>query len=92
MSQTGHITEHDRHVPVLCAEVVAALNVRDGGTYVDGTFGAGGYSRAILEAADCKVIAIDRDPDAISAGVQLAADFNGRLILVEGRFGNLLAL
>ena len=45
-------------------EVLAALSPVDGGVYVDGTFGAGGYSRAILDAADCRVVAIDRDPDA----------------------------
>ena len=55
------------HVPVLLAEVVAALAPRDGGIYVDGTFGRGGYARAILSAADCTVWGIDRDPSAIAA-------------------------
>src|SRR5207253_5073894 len=50
-----------RHVPVLGRAALDLLNVRDGGIYVDGTFGAGGYSRAILEAANTQVIAIDRD-------------------------------
>ncbi|MEX2642014.1 MAG: 16S rRNA (cytosine(1402)-N(4))-methyltransferase RsmH [Acetobacterales bacterium] len=73
------------HSPVLLAEVVAALSPRDGAIYVDGTFGGGGYSRALIEAADCRVYGIDRDPDALADGAALAA--GGRLDLVEGRFG-----
>ena len=57
-----------RHIPVLLASVLEALQPKDGETYVDATFGAGGYTRAILEAADCKVIAFDRDPTAIAGG------------------------
>lgn len=87
MSETGQNINLDHHVPVLCSEVIAALGVRDGGTYVDGTFGAGGYTQAILAAGDCQVIAIDRDPNAISAGAGLVKSFNGRLVLVEGCFG-----
>ncbi|MEM8645871.1 MAG: 16S rRNA (cytosine(1402)-N(4))-methyltransferase RsmH [Pseudomonadota bacterium] len=81
--------EHARHVPVMCAEVVEALQPTDGGIYVDGTFGAGGYTRAVLEAADCRVLAIDRDPDAIAAGKELVDAYDGRLVLLEGRFGAL---
>ena len=51
-----------RHRPVMLDQVLAALKLRDGGIYVDGTFGAGGYSRGMLEAADCRVFAIDQDP------------------------------
>lgn len=76
-----------RHVPVMLDEVVQALGPKSGAIYVDGTFGAGGYSRAILEAADCRVVAVDRDPAAIAGGQELAAKFVGRLTLVEGRFG-----
>ena len=54
-----------RHIPVLLSEVIASLRPVDGATYIDGTFGAGGYTRAILEAADCSVLALDRDPAAI---------------------------
>ncbi len=75
------------HLPVLMEEVLSALRPRDGGIYVDGTFGRGGYSRALLEAADCKVYAIDRDRAAIDAGQALARDHAGRLILIEGTFG-----
>jgi 16S rRNA (cytosine1402-N4)-methyltransferase len=73
----------------MLAEVLAALAPRDGGIYVDGTFGAGGYSRGLLTAARCKVLAIDRDPQAISGGAALVADFPDRLTLVEGRFSDM---
>src|SRR4051794_17425384 len=78
-----------RHIPVLGAEAVAMLKPRDGGIYVDATFGAGGYSRTILDAADTRVIGIDRDRTAIAAGFDLVDRSNGRLTLVEDRFSNL---
>jgi 16S rRNA (cytosine1402-N4)-methyltransferase len=78
-----------RHVPVLGREAVEMLKPRDGGTYVDATFGAGGYSRAILDAADTRVIGIDRDRSAIAAGFNLVDRSNGRLTLVEDRFSHL---
>ena len=74
------------HIPVLGRPAVEFLNVKDGGVYIDATFGAGGYSRAILEAAYCRVIAIDRDPTAIALGRETA---NDRLTLVENHFSNL---
>ncbi|KAA0688351.1 16S rRNA (cytosine(1402)-N(4))-methyltransferase RsmH [Azospirillum brasilense] len=77
------------HISVLLNEVVDALSPRDGGVYVDGTFGAGGYSRAILDRADCRVWGIDRDPEAIERGRQLALAYPGRLEIVEGRFGDM---
>jgi 16S rRNA (cytosine1402-N4)-methyltransferase len=80
------------HVPVLLNEVVEALQPRDGGRYVDGTFGAGGYTAALLDRADCRVIAIDRDPDAIAAGRALAQRYAPRLRLIEGRFGDMAEL
>ena len=78
-----------RHQPVLLAEVVAALSAdnlgpQDGAIYVDGTFGAGGYTAAILDAADCRVFAIDRDPTAIAGGQGLVSRYAGRLTLLEG--------
>jgi 16S rRNA (cytosine1402-N4)-methyltransferase len=79
----------NRHIPVLGAEAVAMLNPRDGGIYVDATFGAGGYSRSILDAADTRVIGIDRDRTAIAGGFDLVDRSNGRLTLVEDRFSNL---
>jgi 16S rRNA (cytosine1402-N4)-methyltransferase len=78
-----------RHVPVLGREAVEMLNPRDGGIYVDATFGAGGYSRAILDTADTRVIAIDRDRTAIAEGFDLVDRANGRLVLVEDKFSNL---
>ncbi len=92
MNARGTTPQHVAHRPVMLTEVLAVLSPRDGGVYVDGTFGAGGYSRALLEAADCIVWAIDRDPDAIRRGEDLAAAYHGRLRLVHGRFGEMAAL
>jgi len=79
-----------RHVPVLLPEVLAALEPQHGETYIDGTFGAGGYAGAILTAAPgCRVLAIDRDRQAIVAGAALAHEYQGRLLLEEGCFGGL---
>lgn len=75
------------HLPVLLAEVLEALSPRDGETFVDGTFGGGGYTRAILRAANCKVIGFDRDPAAIARGKEIVREFPGRLTLVNGTFG-----
>ncbi|MEM8588799.1 MAG: 16S rRNA (cytosine(1402)-N(4))-methyltransferase RsmH [Pseudomonadota bacterium] len=77
------------HIPVLLAETVAALAPGDGDTVVDGTFGRGGYSAALLEAAQCQVIGIDRDPEAIAHGRAMAGEYDGRLTLIEGRFGDM---
>ena len=74
---------------MLLAEVLDALQPRDGGRYIDGTFGGGGYTRAIIDDADCKVVAIDRDPDAIARGQKLAYEYEGRLELVQGNFSEL---
>lgn len=76
------------HLPVMLHEVLQTLAPRDGEHYVDGTFGGGGYTRAILEAADCRVLGIDRDPDAIARGQKLVEHFAGRLTLVHGEFSN----
>ena len=78
------------HIPVLGREAVGFLNVRDGGTYIDGTFGAGGYTRMILDAApDARVIGIDRDQSAVARGADLVQHAAGRLTLVEERFSRL---
>ena len=77
------------HAPVMVAEVAAALAPRDGDVLVDATYGRGGYTRALLEAARTRIYAIDRDPEAIAHGAQLAALYPGRLTLVEGRFGEM---
>jgi 16S rRNA (cytosine1402-N4)-methyltransferase len=81
-----------RHIPVLGRAAVALLAVRPGGVYVDATFGAGGYSRDILAAQDCKVIGIDRDPSAIVRAADLVRAAEGRLTLIEGRFSELASL
>jgi 16S rRNA (cytosine1402-N4)-methyltransferase len=70
-------------------EVLEALSPRDGAHYIDGTFGGGGYSEAILQAADCRVLGIDRDPAAIARGQELVKRFSGRLTLVEGEFSRM---
>ncbi|PHQ69256.1 MAG: 16S rRNA (cytosine(1402)-N(4))-methyltransferase [Sneathiella sp.] len=80
------------HVSVLLREVIDILSPKDGGIYVDGTFGAGGYSRAILEAADCTVYGIDRDPVAIAFGQKMAAEFDGRLVMLEGCYADMQEL
>ena len=77
------------HLPVLRDEVLAALAPKNGGIYVDGTFGLGGYTLALLESADCRVLGIDRDPDAVARGADLAARFPGRLTLRQARFGDM---
>jgi 16S rRNA (cytosine1402-N4)-methyltransferase len=78
-----------RHIPVLGRQAVEMLVPRDGSIYVDATFGAGGYSRAILDTAGTRVIGIDRDRTAISGGFDLVDRSDGRLTLVEDRFSNL---
>ena len=79
------------HTPVLLREVIEHLEPRDGGICLDGTFGSGGYSDAILAAADCRVLALDRDPSAIANGAALVARYAGRLTLREQAFGALIA-
>ena len=80
------------HIPVLLKEVLDTLIPRDGGVYVDGTFGNGGYSRGILESADCTVWGIDRDPNVIAKAREMESEFQGRLRVVQGRFGDMAKL
>jgi 16S rRNA (cytosine1402-N4)-methyltransferase len=81
-----------RHIPVLAPQAIALLNVRAGGVYVDGTFGAGGHTRAIVATAGAQVIGIDRDRNAVTGGFDLVDASDGRLTLVEDRFSNLDAV
>jgi len=74
------------HVPVLLDEVLTALSPRDNALYIDGTFGAGGYTRAILSAAECRVLGIDRDPNVRPVGEDLKRASGGRFVLVEAPF------
>lgn len=77
-----------RHVPVMLAEVLHALDPQEGATILDGTFGAGGYTAAIL-ARGAPVIALDRDPDAIAGGQDLMRSSGGRLSLIQSAFSRL---
>jgi 16S rRNA (cytosine1402-N4)-methyltransferase len=81
-----------RHRPVMLDEVLVALAPKPGEIYLDGTFGAGGYTKALLDSADCKVIAIDRDPTAIANGQVLVTESNGRLTLLQGTFARMVEL
>jgi len=85
MTSTG--PQHAPHVPVLVDEVIAALAIQGGDTLVDGTFGAGGYTLAMLGAGAGRVIGFDRDPDAIHEGRSLVPD--PRLTLVNERFSQM---
>ena len=92
MNAPAHTSQDIRpggHTPVMLREVMQVLRPHDGGIYVDGTLGAGGYARALLEAADCIVYGIDRDPAAAAAGAELARRHDDRLVVVEGRFGEM---
>ena len=75
--------------PVMLDEVIDTLCPRDGGFYIDATFGNGGYSRSILQAADCHLMAIDQDPDAIERGQSLVKEFAPRFSLQQGRFSQM---
>lgn len=77
------------HIPVMGREAIDALNVRDGGVYVDATFGAGGYTKAILNAANCSVYAFDRDPRAIAAANDWSGDYGDRLVLINRPFAEM---
>ena len=80
------------HKPVLLAEMLDWLAPKDGGIYIDGTFGAGGYSRAILERANCKVYAIDRDPSTKEFAKILEREFAGRFVWLLGNFADMCEL
>ncbi len=85
----GQPAGSQRHIPVLLSPMLAALAPKDGETYIDATFGAGGYTRAILAAADCKVLALDRDPRAIAGAAASIADHPDRLTVVEAPFSQM---
>jgi 16S rRNA (cytosine1402-N4)-methyltransferase len=97
MSSGGDVTRQQQsvpptsapHIPVLLNEVVTALAPQAGEVMVDGTFGAGGYTKALLQAADCAVIAIDRDPDTQAHAARLAAEYGERFSYLSGCFGDM---
>lgn len=81
-------SQYEDHYPVMLPEVLGALSPRDGGVYVDGTFGDGGYSCAILDAADCTLYAIDRDENALSRAAELSEKYGERFVFLRGCFGD----
>lgn len=83
MQETGQ-----KHIPVMLQEVLAAVNPQKGEVYVDATFGNGGYTRAILEAANCKVIALDRDPTVRIRANEIKNMYGERFEFRFGQFGD----
>ena len=81
-----------KHISVLYEESIAALNVRNGGLYVDGTLGGGGHSYGILSGADCSLIGIDQDTEAISAASKRLKKFDGRFTAVNNNFCNIKSI
>ncbi len=81
-----------KHIPVMLNEVLAALSPADGKTYIDATFGNGGYSEAILQAADCRLIAIDRDPNVCSRAEEMKNIYGSRFDFISGCFGDIARL
>lgn len=77
------------HIPVLLKEMLSQLSPQNGGTYIDATFGAGGYSKAILESADCKVYAIDRDKTVIKFFNSLNIKYPNKIKLFIEKFSNI---
>jgi 16S rRNA (cytosine1402-N4)-methyltransferase len=87
------LPEHiEHHAPVMLKEIIDSLSPHDGAVYVDATFGAGGYSEAILNAADCTVWGIDRDPSIKALSADLQRRFKERLIVLNGPFGDMVRL
>ena len=80
------------HIPVMLAEVIEALAPRAGAVYIDATFGVGGYATALLDAAECRVVGIDRDPEACRRAEAIVDRYGGRLTVAHARFGDLPAL
>jgi Predicted S-adenosylmethionine-dependent methyltransferase involved in cell envelope biogenesis len=78
-----------QHQRVMCEEVLSILNLFGGCIYLDGTLGAGGHSRKILESADCSVIGIDKDPTAIELCRDLEKQYGNKFLFINGSFGNL---
>ena len=83
------MTAAQKHIPVMLKEVLQSLLPEDGKTYVDATFGNGGYSQAILEAAECKVIALDRDPTVADRASELKALYGSRFEFKSGCFSRI---
>jgi 16S rRNA (cytosine1402-N4)-methyltransferase len=80
------------HLPVLVNEVVEGLAPHAKGIYVDATFGRGGYTKAILESGDCRVIGIDRDPEAVAVGREFEKQYPNRFTILQGPFSQIKVL
>lgn len=80
------------HIPVLLQEMLEFMAPAEGEIHLDGTFGAGGYSRALLERAPCRLVAIDRDPDVQETASAMAAEYAGRFTFLPGAFGEMTGL
>ncbi len=81
-----------KHIPVMLNEVLTALSPADGKTYIDATFGNGGYSEAILQEANCRLIAIDRDPNVCSRAEEIKNIYGSRFDFIAGCFGDIARL
>ena len=81
--------DFSEHVPVMLNEVLHAVSPRAGAIYVDGTFGRGGYTRALLEKEECRVIAFDQDPDAQEIAEKFKEEFGDRFDFVLSPFDQL---
>ncbi len=77
------------HTPVLLKEMLSLLAPRNGGVYVDATFGAGGYSKAILSSANCEIYAIDRDETVVEFYNDLNAEHPDKVKLFISKFSNI---
>lgn len=88
MNAIGATPVDSPHIPVMLGDVLRQLDPRAGETYVDGTLGAGGYTRAILAHTDCAVVAIDRDPEAHQRATAWQGQYGDRLRLIHDAFGN----
>ncbi len=86
------MTNAPRHIPVMLHEVLHYLKPQDGETYVDATFGNGGYTEAVLQAANCKVISIDRDPTVLPRVQELKDKYGNRFEFRQGQFGDIKEL
>lgn len=86
------VEKKQKHIPVMLKEVLSSLNPQDGEVYVDATFGNGGYTSAILDSANCKVISIDRDPNVLPRVEELKQKYGNRFEFVQGTFGNISEL
>lgn len=85
----SNVSSHPVHVPVMMNEVLDFLSPKSGGIYVDGTFGVGGYARAILQACNCRLIAFDRDPEAVVRGLEMEKEYGARFKIIQKKFSTM---